>query len=748
MDVSEVKNAPLPTLEHMLGKGCLMPFNCANSGVRKLMFGTNLEQRLNVEGCNVPFLSTGFENQFGEYSSSYEKLEKDYTVLSKIEKFKNKPFDHYYLIIASGNELDMVERISYKHITESYGYIYNNELLDSLSVGSKLKSGSVIRKSKAFDDYDNRMDGRNLLLLFNSSEYTMEDAIIISESCSKQLASKLIHKIRINIGSNQIPLNMYGNDYIYKIFPDIGEEIQHGILCVLRTERKEESLYSQSFDRLSIPTVSDEKIVVSGKVVDIDIRCNDPEALMDNPYCEQIKEYYLEHISFCEDFVKTVKFFEDKNYTMTNRLKELYHNCQAELDGKKFFNEKVFSNMIIDIAVMEEIPVKVGDKITNRYGGKGVVSLVKPDHLMPKTFDGRTIDINANICGVYNRENPGQLFEMSLNFISNQLAKAMGDDVTTTAEAVEMYLDYLALVSPSMHDEAERFFAMLTDEEISEYISTISREEMLYLVADPISEIMTIDKLKKIYDRFPWIQQEHVLVPIHDSVGNLRYVKSNRPVVCGEVYYYRLKQYGKEKFSITSLSATNIKNENSRNKASKVYKSRYARTPIRFGDMEVGNLSHMGADLVSQILMLYATSPEGRMLCESMMTDDPFNVDVTLNDDSSNRNVEIFNTYMKTIGLRILFNKIPKKKFYPTQISPIVFDYVPRKEIPFNPIFNFGPDLELTPDLKRGMDPNYKPPFYPIRITPIKFFKDPREIHKEREESLEAERLALEEENK
>ena len=75
MDVSEVKKAPLPTPEHMLGKGSLMPFNCANSGVRKLMFGTNLEQRLALLDADVPYISTGFENEFGEYSSSFEKAD-------------------------------------------------------------------------------------------------------------------------------------------------------------------------------------------------------------------------------------------------------------------------------------------------------------------------------------------------------------------------------------------------------------------------------------------------------------------------------------------------------------------------------------------------------------------------------------------------------------------------------------------------------------------------------------------------
>jgi len=31
--VEQIRNAPLPTPEHLFGKGTLMPFNCTNSGV-------------------------------------------------------------------------------------------------------------------------------------------------------------------------------------------------------------------------------------------------------------------------------------------------------------------------------------------------------------------------------------------------------------------------------------------------------------------------------------------------------------------------------------------------------------------------------------------------------------------------------------------------------------------------------------------------------------------------------------------
>ena len=81
-------------------------------------------------------------------------------------------------------------------------------------------------------------------------------------------------------------------------------------------------------------------------------------------------------------------------------LQVLFYNCRNELTGTKFINEKVYTGTMLTLIVVEEIPATEGDKLTNRYGGKGVISKVKPDYMMPKTYDGKTIDIQINICGV------------------------------------------------------------------------------------------------------------------------------------------------------------------------------------------------------------------------------------------------------------------------------------------------------------------------------------------------------------
>ena len=665
----------------MLGKGSLMPFNASNSGSRKLMFGTHLEQRLPLCDPDVPYIMTGYENEFGKYSSSFIVAESDYRIFDKIYKFEFNPSHHFYLIAIdeSTKTITVFEKKSYKHITESYGYMYsNNTVINYAEPGAVIPKGSVLMKSSAFDDYNNRMDGKNLLTMYIACEETMEDAIVISESASKALSSPLIKKVIIQVNDNDIPLNLYGNAEDYKVFPDIGEEISHGILAALRVEKKEESLYSLSYSRLRELMISDERYTTSGKVVDINIYCNNPDNFTNNPYYGQIHRYYLGQLSMAKQIVDDIEielaeYFQD-GYKMDYELQKLYSTCKGMLNGQQYYtNGKAFSNIVIEMTVVEEIPIKRGDKITNRYGGKGVVSQIRPDEMMPITANGEHIDVLANICGVYGRENPGQLFEVSTSYISIKLIEYMTLGILDVGECLNLILQMLEIVSPSMHDYMEKFMANMTDDEQIIYLQTLIDDNCIYLAIDPMSENMTIQKLEELYDRFPWIHQEKILMPVVDSMGNLRHVESRRPIVYGYLYFYRLKQYAEEKFSVTSLSSTNIKNENTRNKASNNYKALYARTPIRFGEMEIGNFNHMGADLVSQILMIYSSSPMARELCAQLETGDPFNVDVKLDMDSKNRNAEILNVYLKTKGLRITFTKRLKKNKHPMLVSPMSF---------------------------------------------------------------------------
>ena len=114
-------------MEKMLGIGLNMPFECTNSASRKNMFASQYQQRVCLEEPEIPYVSTGYENIFGEHSSALIKADRKWRVMAKIEKFSNKPGHQYYLfIIDENNNMDVIERISYEYNTESYGFLYNN----------------------------------------------------------------------------------------------------------------------------------------------------------------------------------------------------------------------------------------------------------------------------------------------------------------------------------------------------------------------------------------------------------------------------------------------------------------------------------------------------------------------------------------------------------------------------------------------------------------------------------------------
>ena len=663
----EEEEKRIPTQERLLGKAAMQPFANTNSGSRKILFETQLEHSLALIHPEIPIVQTGYEIRFGDYSSSIIKADNDLEIVDKIFKFKDKPNHHYYLITRnlSTGEYDYIERKTYNHNTEAYGYLYDNSVLDQLDIGYEVKKGEILRKSYAFDEYMNRCDGVNLLTAYVCTDRSMEDGIILSESAAEKLTSPLIKEVKVQLNDNDLLLNLFGDENRYKSFPEIGETIEGGILCAVRREKIEECLYMQSIDRLNRILMSDTKYTVEGQVVDISVHCNNPDTLDDKYSNNQVSYYYKERRRFNKALIESVDRIKSyTNGSLSTKLQKLYYIAKSEEDGMQFVIDKAYSGTMIVFYILQESKVDIGDKITNRYGGKGVISKILPDNLMPQLDNGKRVEVCFNSSTYFNRENPGQVMEMSLNYISSRLLDYIANNVVSRDEAISLILNFLYHAAP---EEATFFENMINDpintvEDIDAFIDNMINDGYIIVSNSPMSESMTIDKLDAIYKEFPFIKPYHVTSMIKDSNGNFRPVPARRTIVCGMIYIYRLKQYAEEKFSVTSLSSTNIRNENTRNKANKNYKALHTSTPIRFGEMETEDFIHIGAESVVYALMIHSVSPQARRLLEQALTGSPYHVDIVLNSDSKNRNAEILNAYLKTMGLRLTFKKIKKVK--------------------------------------------------------------------------------------
>lgn len=655
-----VKN--LPDYNYMLGRTLMQPFKPANSGSRALMNSVHVEHLMVLNHGEVPIIQTGYETEFGRNSSSYVVNDSDYIILNKINKFEGKE-DHYYLIVQDIHTgvYDIIERVGYNYNTESYGYLWDNHRIDKLKVGDRLKRGEILKTSIGYDEIGNKMNGVNLTTLYLSCAQNMEDSIIISESAAKKLETSLIKNTPITINDNDILLNLYGNETLYKTFPDIGEEVKNGIFCSIRRMENENILYSMSQQNLRDVMLSDRNILMEGTVADISVYCNNPEALGDSHYNAQLFYYYNQSLRFCKeinDIVGPLAMTSQLSY----KLKKFYSRCRDIISGKQFFKEKLFNHVIMEVTVIQKLPMEPGDKMADRYGGKGVVSMVLPDELMPVLETGRRVEIIKNQSTCINRENIGQLHEQSLSFIGMRIIDHFRLGYMTNTEMAKIWYKFVSMVDINQANELYSCFNLDDEYESRIMIESIIDDDGIILSTQPFTTNINIDTIAKIYDEFDFITQYNIKMPMRDSNGNIRMVKALRKMVVSRIYHYRLKQYAEEKFSVTSLSATNLKNLNTRSKANKMYEAKFTKTPIMFGFMESGDLMHMGVQYVVMNLMLHSSSPQGRRLVEQLLIGDPYNIDIKLDQHSKNRNAEIINALMETMGLTLTFKRIPKQK--------------------------------------------------------------------------------------
>ena len=667
-ETMQKETARIKSPEQILGKCLDQPFTTANSGSRKILYSTQKEHALPLLKPEVPIIQTGYENRFGDYSASIIKMEDDYEVLAKISKFSRIPNHHYILIVRNmrTNQLHVITRISYNHLTESYGYLYNNKIMDQLDVGYEVKRGEIVRSSQAYDDYMNRCDGVNLTTAYICRDKTMEDGIQVSESAALKLASPLISKIQIPLNDNDIILNLYGDDNAYLGIPYVGEKVKDGIICAIRRENTDDSLYTQSREMLKKILMSDTKYLASGdvEVIDLDIYSNNPDTLRDRHSNNQLNYYYEDKQRYLYEIIHTVEGLKSKGFTdLSYDLEAIYINAKREFGGAEFIKDKTYSGTTIEITILERNIPQVGDKISNRYGGKGVISQIVPDHLMPIVKDtGKPVEICFNSSTCVNRLNDGQLKETSLTHIGERILQFVSMAYANDTDmALSEIIKFIRMCSPSQGEAMAMWVTNLTDEDRDIVLQSILDEGSIFLSLLPASESLTLDDLDAIYKEFPYAIQHQMLAPIIDSAGNVRYAIARRPLVCGKMYIYRLKQYAEEKFSVTSLSSVNIRNENTRSKSSKNFKSLHSNTPIKFGDMEQGDLSHIGVENVVSILMIHSVSPQARRLAEQMLTDNPYDIDIKLDDNSINRTAQIANVYLKTMGYRLRFLKKMKK---------------------------------------------------------------------------------------
>ncbi|MGD9209303.1 MAG: LAGLIDADG family homing endonuclease [Desulfobacteraceae bacterium] len=65
----------------------------------------------------------------------------------------------------------------------------------------------------------------------------------------------------------------------------------------------------------------------------------------------------------------------------------------------------------------------VGDKLSGRFGNKGVISKIIPDNVMVRTQDGQPLDLLMTSAGIVSRVNPAQIIETAVSKVAKKTGK-------------------------------------------------------------------------------------------------------------------------------------------------------------------------------------------------------------------------------------------------------------------------------------------------------------------------------------
>lgn len=652
------KDAELTKDISLLGASALTRPDYVNP-MRGTMFTSHIKQAVPLENPEYPFYGTNAENTVGKHSSGYKECKHDEVVFRKIMKFDDildKPmYGLVFLIDKKRKKIRVVERKEVENLTEIYGFHYNNEVIDSLQEGDLVEKGTVLYKSRSYDEYMNYAYGMNVRYLYTLDAETTEDALVISESLAEKMKSPEIKTIKIPVNDNHYLLNLYGDDEHYVPLPALGQRVKNGIITAKRTLINNQILTDFTSDALRrINYASDELHHGDGIVIDIDVFSNN-EDLRRTSFNSQLIDiyesemrYYQRVMDACEEIYR---MRDEEGYEINKKINFWYSKARnfTRQDYKWKEGEGVFSNMVLQITTMNIVTSQLGQKFTGRSGNKSVVSEIRPDCLMPVREDGVHFECMGSILGICNRTTAFPLYEEGITFILER-TREYARTLPTYLKKKLFIFDIIKMLNEREYETFEQKYSELSKKEREEFIDSCI-EDGIYIYHTPFDEGEPLFfRIKNILEKY-----RDIMKPYDVYVYKFgRWIKAFAPVYAGTQYIMKLKQTSKKGFIARNTGEINMEGLPEKSHAHKNGTAEMSENTVRFGEFETYEFKvAMPSSELAEFYALYRTSVKGRRdLAASLLQDEGR---FEFHHSYTSRVNEIFAVFLKSLGVEITF---------------------------------------------------------------------------------------------
>ena len=210
-----------------------------------------------------------------------------------------------------------------------------------------------------------------------------------------------------------------------------------------------------------------------------------------------------------------------------------------------------------------------------RYGNKSVIADIWDDDKMPRTEDGRQVDILLNLLAIINRTTSMVLYELFITGAAYQVRQKMKD--LSLAEQENMLFKFIRIWNEGQEEKMHKDFDKLNEKGKIAYIND-AIENGILIHQNPMWETCPIFyRCQNLLREFPFIQKDTCYVR---KWGRDYKVLSKYFV--GQMYMLKLKQSDRRGFSARSTGALDSKSLPTRSFKSKSHLERISSSCIRF----------------------------------------------------------------------------------------------------------------------------------------------------------------------
>ena len=501
----------------------MLTYPCGVNAMRSTMFTSHLKQFLNLINPDFPLLFTGTENLVGKYSDGYEKAKHKLRVIKKVAKYEDI-LEHpniYQMFVFDEvtKTYDVIERTPEESLTENFGYLLNNEVIDSLKEDDIINEDTVLYRSYSYDENMNYRYGKNVNVAYTLDPYTSEDAAVASKSLCEKFVNIETEDITIGLNQNDFLINIYGDEKHYKPLPDIGE-ITSDRLCVVRRQFNNQLLFD--FKESSLCEAHEGDLIYfvdkDVEIVDYTIYSNQEE-IVDNPFSAQINKYLRsQNIYWRKIFKETDKILKS-GFGYTRDIEYLWKRSQEFLDNtnKKWTDgDHEFGNMVLVVSFKRYAPLAKGSKLTGRFGNKSVVAEIREDEDMPFTVyeNGEVVraDLLINLLAIINRTTAEVLVELFVTGASKKLCIRLSM-LETLKEQEDLLFDFIGTFNTREEMKLREYYKNLKTKKRKEEFMKHTIESLVYINQLPIAEDEPMFyKCKRAMEKFDFLVEDFVYI--------------------------------------------------------------------------------------------------------------------------------------------------------------------------------------------------------------------------------------------